>query len=108
MLTTSSNIQFYSQLFYAKVVRIQNICVIAVDDYYGNTITAREQPYMWRKIRRKGTSLNCKANDIILIGKTVSIGRDINGNENYRYDVLYKYSDEEIPELNIQYKWPKY
>jgi len=107
MLTKISNIRGYSQLFYAKVVRIEGYRIIAVDDYYGNTITARE-PNVFRKIRKTDTSLNCKANDIILIGKTGSIGRDINGNENYQYDVLYKYSDEEIPELNIQYKWPKY
>ena len=98
MLTKSSKIRGYSDLFYAKVVRIEGYHIIAVDDYYGNTVRARKH----KPWHCKPKELNCKANDIILIAKIVF------GTDKYRYSVLYKYSDEEIPELNIQYKWPKY
>lgn len=107
MLTKSSKIRGYSDLFYAKVVRIQNYRIIAVDDYYGNTIMAREPWPLFKPVGFKDIKLNCKANDIILIGK-INNGCDHNGNDKYRYNVLYKYSHEEIPELNIHYKWPNY
>ena len=110
MLTTSSKIRGYSDsdLFYAKVIRIEGYRIIAVDDYYGNTIHVME-PNKFSKLN-KGIKLFlncCNPNDIILVGK-ILFGFDATGNNNYRYNVLYKYSHEEIPKLNIHYKRGNY